>query len=86
MEMIGTQLMIVNRSTQKVTLCNRFGRQSFVRKKVAATNPDDFDTYETYSQVELPKGYMARLVCLLCNTSTGMIVGWECQKVNLLGN
>lgn len=86
MEMIGTQLMIVNRSTQKVTLCNRFGRQSFVRKKVAATNPDDFDTYETYSQVELPKGYMARLVCLLCNTATGMIVGWECQKVNLLGN
>lgn len=86
MEMIGTQLMIVNRSTQKVTLCNRLGRQSFVRKKVAATNPDDFDTYETYSQVELPKGYMARLVCLLCNTATGMIVGWECQKVNLLGN
>lgn len=86
MEMIGTQLMIVNRSTQKVTLCNRFGRQSFVRKKVAATNPDDFDTYDTYSQVELPKGYMARLVCLLCNTATGMIVGWECQKVNLLGN
>ena len=86
MEMIGTQLMIVNRSTQKVTLCNRLGRQSFVRKKVAATNPDDFDTYDTYSQVELPKGYMARLVCLLCNTDTGMIVGWECQKVNLLGN
>lgn len=86
MEMIGTQLMIVNRSSNKITLSNRWGRHSFVRKKVAATNPDDFDTYETYSQVELPKGYMARLVCLLCNTATGMIVGWECQKVNLLGN
>lgn len=86
MEMIGTQLMIVNRSSNKITLSNRWGRHSFVRKKVAATNPDDFDTYDTYSQVELPKGYMARLVCLLCNTATGMIVGWECQKVNLLGN
>lgn len=86
MEMIGTQLMIVNRSSNKITLSNRWGRHSFVRKKVAATNPDDFDTYDTYSQVELPKGYMARLVCLLCNTSTGMIVGWECQKVNLLGS
>lgn len=86
MEMIGTQLMIVNRSSNKITLSNRWGRHSFVRKKVAATNPDDFDTYETYSQVELPKGYMARLVCLLCNTATGMIVGWECQKVNLLGS
>lgn len=86
MEMIGTQLMIVNRSSNKVTLSNRLGRQSFVRKKTAATNPDDFDTYATYSNVELPKGYMARLVCLLCNTSTGMIVGWECQKVNLLGS
>ena len=86
MDMVGTQMMIVNRSANKITLCNRYGRNSFVKKTATATNPEDFDTYETYAYVDLPKGYMARLVCLLCNTATGMIVGWDCQKVNLLGS
>lgn len=83
MDMIGTQMMIVNKSANKITLFNHFGRDALVTKTSTAINPEDFDMYETSGSLDIPAGYMARLVCLLCNTSAGVIVGWEYQKAKL---
>ena len=83
--MVGTQMMIVNKSLHSIRLTAPKGSSilPLVKKSTTSQNSDEFDMYDTYASLEVKKGYMARLTCLLCNTASGVIVGWEWQMAKL---